>query len=1019
MKRLTYWFLLLAASIFFVSCSNNSTTSPVGPQTDSDTLATTEEGEFVTAGSKKGENSYTSGDQNEAPDAGAEDDKGGNDATREIVEADIYKVEGNILWVLNQYRGLAAIDITNPNKLSILGRVSFKGFPFEMYVQEGRAYVMVNGLKYNPEEKEEGYAQSHTMSELIIIDVADTKKMSILGRMMLEGDIVDSRQVGDVIYVAASEHEYTWYYCNSSEKRGQNQLTIASLNIADPTHIQEIDRISIAGTGHALYVTDHSIYLSEYFYDYNGAPADGYPVHYFDISDPAGSIVEKGIFKTKGYIGDRWKMHEKEGVFFAVTTDGQWSNGTSMVEAFSIADPEKITKISEFAFMYNQQLYGARFEGNRLYAVTYFRQDPLHVIDITDAKNMKELGQLQVPGWSTHLEIRGDKILTVGIDDQDGWAAKVSMYDVADPKNPKEMNTVKLGGTENGYSWSEATNDWKAFKIYDNLGLILVPTAAYNYENYQEINRLHLIDFDLEKGLTARGSIEAPSYVKRGVVIGSFIASVGEKEVMTIDYADRDNPKILATLTVARTVDNLMHCGGLVCGITGNFYGSEGIKLARYDVANTEDPAVWQSNKIGGRYVTNQKNFDDVGYIFTYDYTYKNDESGRSEYTEKSLLTKFAYSATENPVSKGFAKLEAPVIDSQSPSYYYWNSRYSATNAGAVAMLTFKYDYFCMDDAGGYIEDCNDYNNYYNKMDSHIAVYDARGTISGTLKPVLIDKTFRTLSYRAELIANGNQLWFTDCKPHGIDSEKRELLLCYAQSVDVTNPAKPVLGEKYSIPGELIGMSNDGTLFYTLNQAWVSYEANGKYSSKYVYHLVILKKTAGEQKLSVVKVIPWVETYESTPKHYESSWTNMVPQDKRIYLNTIKQEFTYNESDSCGYYWYGNTERSSSLKLINAENGTVLFDEVIPDGVGMNMVDGGGVLIPLQPNNDYYYYYYSSASNEYLYVSPDGKKQDIVLSDATYYNDYYSYYSASNAILKGQTLYIARGYEGIVPVTVK
>jgi len=45
----------------------------------------------------------------------------GGGSARDVVESDIWKVQGNTLYFFNQYRGLQVIDITNPDSASVRG----------------------------------------------------------------------------------------------------------------------------------------------------------------------------------------------------------------------------------------------------------------------------------------------------------------------------------------------------------------------------------------------------------------------------------------------------------------------------------------------------------------------------------------------------------------------------------------------------------------------------------------------------------------------------------------------------------------------------------------------------------------------------------------------------------------------------------------------------------------------------------------------------------------------------------
>jgi uncharacterized secreted protein with C-terminal beta-propeller domain len=58
-----------------------------------------------------------------------------------------------------------------------------------------------------------------------------------------------------------------------------------------------------------------------------------------------------------------------------------------------------------------------------------------------------------VPGWSTYIQPLGDRLLSIGIDNVEGWRVSVSLFDVADPAKPGLLSRVPIG---TNHSWSEA-----------------------------------------------------------------------------------------------------------------------------------------------------------------------------------------------------------------------------------------------------------------------------------------------------------------------------------------------------------------------------------------------------------------------------------------------------------------------------------------------------------------------------------------------------------------------------------
>lgn len=121
-----------------------------------------------------------------------------------------------------------------------------------------------------------------------------------------------------------------------------------------------------------------------------------------------------------------------------------------------------------------EQIYSARFIGDRGYVVTFKQTDPFHVLDLSDAKHPVLAGELKVPGYSGYLEPIGDHvILGVG---QENSKVKAALYDVSDPKNPTELSKYIL----NEY-WSAALSDHHAFLKDDKHQVFFIPGGQGGY----------------------------------------------------------------------------------------------------------------------------------------------------------------------------------------------------------------------------------------------------------------------------------------------------------------------------------------------------------------------------------------------------------------------------------------------------------------------------------------------------------------------------------------------------------
>lgn len=429
------------------------------------------------------------------------DDNGAGAALREIEEADILKHVDDRIYVLNQFKGLIIIDVTNPDAPAILGRLAFAGRPVEMYIVDQQAFVITSSDVYYGGPYPVGVASdaailpyeppSFSGSKLAVIDVADATAPKSMGDIQLVGYATASRRVGDVIYVVGTDVPYLAQ--GGSGNAGAPAPTTdasapypyytdrafcASINVADPANITPVERVTFDGSATALHVSNTALFSTSSEYDNDLAEVET-RVQYVDISDAAGDIVVRGSVDVPGSIRNRFYLDDFEGVL-RITTES-FGFGFQQVRSFTydLADPDDIQPLGSVNIIQGESLEAVRYDGPRGYAVTFLRKDPLFVLDLSDPANPSVSGQLDVPGYSTHIEPRGDRLIAVGIDDTDGNRPAVALYDVSDPATPTELTRIILG-PPSSYTGSAAVYDEKAFKIIDELGLIAIPFNYYD-----------------------------------------------------------------------------------------------------------------------------------------------------------------------------------------------------------------------------------------------------------------------------------------------------------------------------------------------------------------------------------------------------------------------------------------------------------------------------------------------------------------------------------------------------------
>jgi inhibitor of cysteine peptidase len=197
--------------------------------------------------------------------------------------------------------------------------------------------------------------------------------------------------------------------------------------------------------------------------------------------------------KVPGRLLNQFSMDEHNGILRVGTTvDGQWNNfkkerTLSTNHVFTLDNNLKIIgSLNDLAE--DESIYSTRFIEDRLYMVTFRQIDPFFVIDLSDPKNIKNLGELKIPGFSRYLHpYDEDTIIGIGqeADENTGrqLGLKISLFDVSDVSDPKEI--VKFIA-EGEYSSSAAEYEHKAFLFSKEKNLLVIPVNSYTWRNQAE-----------------------------------------------------------------------------------------------------------------------------------------------------------------------------------------------------------------------------------------------------------------------------------------------------------------------------------------------------------------------------------------------------------------------------------------------------------------------------------------------------------------------------------------------------
>jgi hypothetical protein len=457
-------------------------------------------------------------------------------------EADIWKSDGTTVYFFNQLRGLQVIDLSDPADPVLVGSLRLPAVGQDLYplphVGDARHLLLL--------------AQDPSIPEATVVHLATVRGDLVewVASKQFSGVLADSRLRGNRLFLATQARVGRVGPATDQVVLREIVIDVANGAIAE-TASQEI-------TGSQPVLSAGDDWMAVALVDWNDPQAS--EVTLFSLAGSGLRRWNEVPIRTAGRVADKFKMRVRDGVFSVFSEgwrDADWGTSRRLVttlENFSVGGEALAT----LEIIEDERLFETRFAGDAAYAVTFEEVDPLWVIDLSDPAAPAITGHLEVPGWSTHIEPIGDMLFSIGLD---GGRVAASLFDVSDPGNPTLASRVFLSDFPVGFS--EAVYNEKALTILEEQKLVLIPFTLPWLIAGGPSHRIELLEIDQDaKVLVRRGHIAHDFQPRRAAMVGSALASISQRQLVTADLSDPDQPAILADLLLAWPVQHVVATGG-------------------------------------------------------------------------------------------------------------------------------------------------------------------------------------------------------------------------------------------------------------------------------------------------------------------------------------------------------------------------------------------------------------------------------------------------------------------------
>jgi len=520
-----------------------------------------------------------------------------NEQVAGVNEGDIVKTDGRYLYAMSQSDNRLRIISANGADLEVVSTISFGdvwGSEFYLIGNDrlaviGNEHVMIRPLPADIEQPAARIAPpfyghfGSSFTTLTIYDITDKTAPNELRRVSMDGWGVSTRVIDGIVYLVTTKH--LWgiplaqadspfilpYTRDTAESEEFEPLSFDSIRYVPGTHdtsyllIGAIDVYSddafepkaYLGAGSNLYMSRNAMYITQYRWVVPVSVRDDNSVDIWNSGSEKTEIMRFTINGTninyagKGMVDgspiNQYSMDEHKGYFRIATTD--WSAGT-YVTVLDTSNMQTVGRTEPLAP--GEIMHSMRFMGDMGYVVTFLNVDPLFTIDLSDPYNPKMLGELKIPGFSQYLHPVGDGLLLgIGRDTQEIYTRdengvetvvgfndvgmRVTLFDVKNPFDPKEVDVLKLGE-----GWTEVSFNPRALMADSSRGLygFIAETWDFNRGGNVQFSGI-LLSVNNER-LTVAATVTPDGFLgswgSRLCFIGNTLYFVHQAGIIVYDY---------------------------------------------------------------------------------------------------------------------------------------------------------------------------------------------------------------------------------------------------------------------------------------------------------------------------------------------------------------------------------------------------------------------------------------------------------------------------------------------------
>lgn len=404
-----------------------------------------------------------------------------------VDEADTVKTDGRYIFYIGDENSTISVFSANGKNSKKLAEIkpsddkTSETWFNDFYIYGNKLIAAEHTDKVSKKYKNNDIDAYISYTRVEIFDISNIKNIKSIDLFYQSGSYCSSRMIGGMMYVVSSYKTYkegipcAGKYAGATDDEAASDelnpediytvddpsdtsfLVVSSINTDDGAQAKKTK--AILGSADTVYCNTEHLFVTAAEYDYSQKGSGFYrfvsaakntQIVKVDLNNNLDFIATN---KVKGYVNNQYAIDEKDGYLRIAATDYRYNKKGEGSESNKLyVFDDKLKQVGNTtAFAEGESIKAVRYIGDTAYVITYEQTDPLFVIDTSDVKNPKILGEVKISGFSTLLvPVDDNTLLGIGyhtqeeadddIDMEIEEGIKLALFDVSDKANPKVLD---------------------------------------------------------------------------------------------------------------------------------------------------------------------------------------------------------------------------------------------------------------------------------------------------------------------------------------------------------------------------------------------------------------------------------------------------------------------------------------------------------------------------------------------------------------------------------------------------